>query len=399
MPPAPWSPMPRMRSLSVTTISRMSCVRRRCAARSRMRLRCVGRDPDAAHAANDVAEALARRADRRRVDDRHQLLEVLDEHAVEENLVAMQQRREPDVPLERRRGLVERVLDSPGLVVHRDLVRGQQAVQAQSFALLRRECRALVEQWIADQVDAGLRDLHRVRLQRPGLLEPDACHADHLSRPLGICAGGHCRLLCAGRACHRPPTRCWMDCDPARRARLIDGKALAAHCAPVARRPPRFRGPGGVRGLPWCWSATIRRARSMSATRTATREAGMRRARAPASRRTPRRPTCWPGRAAQRRSRGRRHPRPAAAAAADRRTWRSSTRSTRTRTSTASTPSTPGGWRRAAPASCPARRWAACTLLQDRLGDLSAGRSGGDRPLEHRRQADGAAAAAARTAP
>ena len=73
-------------------------------------------------------------------------------------------------------------------------------------------------------------------------------------------------------------------------------------------------------------------------------------------------------------------------------------RSTRQRTSTASTRSMPGGSR----SGCPARALHAARLphlLKQELGDLSGPRRGRGRPLEHRRQADGAAAAAARTAP
>jgi hypothetical protein len=44
----------------------------------------VGRDPQPARLAQDVAELLAGSPDRRRVDDRQELLEVLDEEPVEE---------------------------------------------------------------------------------------------------------------------------------------------------------------------------------------------------------------------------------------------------------------------------------------------------------------------------
>ena len=60
----------------------------------------VGREPDASHVAHDVAEALARLSDGGRVDDRHQLGQMLDQHPVEEDLVAIQERREPDVALQ-----------------------------------------------------------------------------------------------------------------------------------------------------------------------------------------------------------------------------------------------------------------------------------------------------------
>ena len=60
----------------------------------------VRRDPDAARTAPQVAEVLARTADGGRVDDREQLLEVVQQHAVEEGLVAVMQGRQADVALE-----------------------------------------------------------------------------------------------------------------------------------------------------------------------------------------------------------------------------------------------------------------------------------------------------------
>ena len=62
----------------------------------------VGRgDPRPARPADDVAELLARPADRRRVDDRQELLEVLGDDAVEQRRVAILERGQPDVALER----------------------------------------------------------------------------------------------------------------------------------------------------------------------------------------------------------------------------------------------------------------------------------------------------------
>ena len=50
-----------------------------------------GGDPEAAGVAGDVAVALACQAHRRRVDDGQELAQVLDQHAVEEGLVAILQ--------------------------------------------------------------------------------------------------------------------------------------------------------------------------------------------------------------------------------------------------------------------------------------------------------------------
>jgi len=120
------------------------------------------REPDAAHVAHDVAVALARLADRRRVDDRHQLLQVLDEHAVEEHLVAVQQTREPDVLLQVE-GLRADVLQLElRLLLDRLRRRGQETVQPEAAALLAREGEALVRRRILQQPDAALAGADRV---------------------------------------------------------------------------------------------------------------------------------------------------------------------------------------------------------------------------------------------
>ena len=62
--------------------------------------RVLGGDPCAARAAPDLTPALARLADGWRVDDRQELLNVLNKEAIEEGLVAILQRGEADVALE-----------------------------------------------------------------------------------------------------------------------------------------------------------------------------------------------------------------------------------------------------------------------------------------------------------
>ena len=99
MPPAPWSPRPRMRSLSVATIRRTSRSLR-VAEQLRDPVHVVGSDPQAAGAAHHVTELPAGVADRWRVDDRGELLEVIGEHPVEQRLVAVLQCGESDVLLE-----------------------------------------------------------------------------------------------------------------------------------------------------------------------------------------------------------------------------------------------------------------------------------------------------------
>ena len=104
----------------------------------------VGRDPQAARVAEDVAVLLARLADGRRVDDRHQLGQVLDQHAVEERLVAVEQRQQADE-------LLEVVVLRPQVLEleHRLLLdgqrrRGQEPEQPELLAFFGRERRVLV---------------------------------------------------------------------------------------------------------------------------------------------------------------------------------------------------------------------------------------------------------------
>ena len=101
-----------------------------------------------------MAELLARETDGRCVDDRQELLEVLDEEPVEQRLVAVLERGQADVPLEVI-GLAPDVLElQRDLLVDRRHARRQQAVQAKGVALTGREGRALVEERTRHQVVA-----------------------------------------------------------------------------------------------------------------------------------------------------------------------------------------------------------------------------------------------------
>ena len=57
-------------------------------------------DPDATRTPDDVTELLTSQADGRCVDDREEFFEVLDQESVEQRLVAVLERGQPDVPLE-----------------------------------------------------------------------------------------------------------------------------------------------------------------------------------------------------------------------------------------------------------------------------------------------------------
>jgi len=78
----------------------------------------LGGEIEPARAAIDPPEPLAREADGRRVDDRQELLEVVDEDAVEERLVPVEERDEMDVSLDRC-GLLRLVVEDPlDLLLH-----------------------------------------------------------------------------------------------------------------------------------------------------------------------------------------------------------------------------------------------------------------------------------------
>ena len=99
------------------------------------------------------------------------------------------------------------------------------------------------------------------------------------------------------------------------------------------------------------------------------------------------------GRAAQRRPARRRHPGAAAAAAADRRRQRSSRRSIPHKDVDGFHPINAGRLATGRPGFVPCTPLGCLMLLQDRCGDARRARRRRRRPLEHRRQADGAAAA------
>jgi len=122
-----------------------------------------------------VAELLARFADRRRVDDGHQLRQVLDEHAVEEHLVAIQQSGEADVALQIT-ALVANVLELQLDLLFDRLDRcGQQSVQAESIALFVRERQPLVGRWVLQQPDSAFSGSDRIRAAQ-GRVVCIVCH-------------------------------------------------------------------------------------------------------------------------------------------------------------------------------------------------------------------------------
>ena len=140
-----------MRSLSVTTIRRTSS-KGALASTSSMRPRWPGVIQRPRRAAEDVAVLLAGQAHRRRVDDGQELLEVVDEHAVEEVLVAVLQGGQADVALERiapcARCCRRRARACCSMRAHG--VR-QQALEPERGALLARERGALGVHRVAEE--------------------------------------------------------------------------------------------------------------------------------------------------------------------------------------------------------------------------------------------------------
>jgi hypothetical protein len=111
----------------------------------------VDADEHAARALEDVAEALAGKADRRRVDQRHDLVDVVANHAEEQGLVAVVQGGQRDELLQRIGQAAQVCEEARHLLVLGVDVRRQQAAQAQRIALDLGEGGALVAQRIVQQ--------------------------------------------------------------------------------------------------------------------------------------------------------------------------------------------------------------------------------------------------------
>ena len=114
----------------------------------------VRRDPEPPRPAEDVAELLAGSPHRRRVDDGQELLQVLAQHVMEEMLVAVLERSQTDVALERIGLAGEVLVDAPRLLLERVDRRGQEPFEAEGPPLLEGEGRALVVQRVAQDLRA-----------------------------------------------------------------------------------------------------------------------------------------------------------------------------------------------------------------------------------------------------
>ena len=206
----------------------------------------VGGDPDAARATVQVAELLARTADGGRVDDGQQLLQVVEEDAVEQRLVAVLEGREADVPLEVV-GLVADVLQlEADLLVDVDDARREEPAEAEGVALILGERGVLVEDGIGEQREpaqddrrgpAPVRSASSTGVQTGGWLRRRAWSKGHWKclrgRIESATAAGADRRRVAERGVHgpRPPSR-WRA---SRRART--------RCPAAPGRRPRPRDP------------------------------------------------------------------------------------------------------------------------------------------------------------
>ena len=204
IPPAPWSPRPRIRSPSVTTITEGFGIPALLQDRLDAVPVLVG-DVQAAAAPVDVVVLLARLAHDRRVDDRHHLVDVLEGQAVEERLVAVLQARQVDELLEVARLRLEVLVGPVHLLVDVAHGRRHQAAEVELVALPLREGGALVGE--------------RVQQQRPSLL-------------------GHGHVLLAGR-------RVDLDAEAHRGWQRSGGGQLGGSCAHGRTSWDALSGSGG----------------------------------------------------------------------------------------------------------------------------------------------------------
>ena len=137
----------------------------------------IGRDEQAARPLEDQAVFLTGEADRRCVDQRLDLVDVVADHPEEQRLVAIVQRIERDIFLQITGQAAEVDEDALGLRLHRQDTRWEEAAQPKRIALLLGESCPLVEQGITQQrkpargVGGERRCGHTLRLGQGGVSE------------------------------------------------------------------------------------------------------------------------------------------------------------------------------------------------------------------------------------
>ena len=173
----------------------------------------VGRgDPRPARAPDDVAELLARPADRRRVDDGQELLEVLAEQSIEERRVAVLERGQADV-------LLERVgLDPQVLELQLDLlVEGQDPVGQQPRSLnVSRSSTGKASSLVSSRVPSRAGPASPMRAGRPAAMSSNGA-GNGRTRASIVFAWTPCPCpVSAGRTACAPP-RCSRSTSTPRR--------------------------------------------------------------------------------------------------------------------------------------------------------------------------------------
>ena len=139
----------------------------------------VGRDPEAAAMAKHLAVHLAGPADRRRVDDREHLLEVLEDHAVVEDRVARLQIRQRDVFRERIRRVADVSDGARDLLFLRPNGAREQARETQRLPVLAREPGAAVVHVVVEQIPPAEGNVEDFLAVRPNF-EIEALHLGSL---------------------------------------------------------------------------------------------------------------------------------------------------------------------------------------------------------------------------
>jgi hypothetical protein len=114
----------------------------------------VGREGEPARPREVVRKLLAHEADRRRVHERRDLLDLLDQHAVEERRVAVGELREHQTLLQWVRDFAQPHEEEVDLLLERHVHRRQQPAQLEPVALFARERGTLVPERIVEDVGA-----------------------------------------------------------------------------------------------------------------------------------------------------------------------------------------------------------------------------------------------------
>ena len=107
-----------------------------------------------ARPAENMAELLTRPADRRRVNNRHQLFQIVHDHAIKQHFIPVLERDNLDVALQVAGFAAEVFHHAPCLLLHGLDMRRQQSAQTESVAFRLGERRAFVENRIMQPINA-----------------------------------------------------------------------------------------------------------------------------------------------------------------------------------------------------------------------------------------------------